>query len=47
MDIKKIEEFLIGYCGYESIEEAKKNYIPLNFYPLIGEINLNKEDKKC
>ena len=44
MDIEKIEEFLVGYCGYKSIEEAKKNYTPLNLYPLIGEIKV-KDDK--
>lgn len=44
MNIKKIEEFLVDYCGYKSIEEAKRNYTPLNLYPLIGEIKF-KDDK--
>lgn len=47
MNLKKIEELLINVCGYKSIEEAKKNYKPLNFYPLIGEIDIKKEDKQC
>ena len=44
--MKKIEEFLIDVCGYKSIEEAKRNYKPLNFYPLMGEIDINKSNKK-
>ena len=47
MDLELIKKFLVDECGYESIEEAKKNYTPLNLYPLIGEINLNKEEKQC
>ena len=45
MDIKKIEEFLVGYCGYKSIEDAIKNTPKLNLYPIYGELNNFKEDK--
>lgn len=41
---ERIKKFLIEECWYESIEEAKRNYTPLNLYPLIGELN-NKEEK--
>ena len=45
MDLKRIEDFLINYCGYSSIEEAKKNYKPMNLYPLIGDIEIDKEEQ--
>ena len=45
MDMKLIEKFLIEECGYKSIEDAKRKYVPLNLYPLMGEINTKKEDK--
>lgn len=43
MDMKLIEKFLVEECGYKSIEDAKGKYVPLNFYPLMGEINIKKE----
>lgn len=46
MDMKAIEGFLINICGYKSIEDAKENYKPLNFYPLIGEIDFKEEEKQ-
>ncbi len=46
LDMKKIEKFLIEECGYKSIEDAKEKYVPLNLYPLMGEINIKKEDKQ-
>lgn len=46
MNLKEIENFLINICGYKSIEDAIKNTPKLNFYPLIGEIDFKKEEKK-
>lgn len=46
MDMEAIEDFLINVCGYKSIEEAMKKYKPLNFYPLMGEISIYKEERK-
>lgn len=31
MDIERIKDFLVNRCGYKSIEDAKRNYKPLNF----------------
>lgn len=43
MDMKKIEEFLIGYCGYKSIEDAIENTPKVNLYPIYGELNLKRK----
>lgn len=43
MDIEKIKEFLIGYCGYKSLEDAIENTPAVNLYPIYGEI---KKEKK-
>lgn len=43
MDIKKIEEFLVEYCGYKSIEDAIENTPEVNLYPIYGE--LEKKEK--
>lgn len=42
MDIEKIKEFLIGYCGYKSLEDAIENTPKINLYPIYGEL----EDKE-
>lgn len=38
MDIEKIKEFLIGYCGYKSLEDAIENTPDINLYPIYGEL---------